>query len=219
MPLPSPALPPEQEVAGLFKAVKHVHRFAKGKEPIAYSCIFELHKKIFYRAHPNYRGRLRTDEVEIQHRGLVLPHHSQIPQLLKEFDNNLKELLDQLNEATLEIPDSATNLSDPEILRYYHKIFWVAAWVQRTITAIHPFQNGNGRVARLFTNLILERYGLPGVSVKVEDKNKAGYLDALHQADGATEKGYGIPFEDYDNLIGIIAEGVAKRYRDRINFR
>ena len=219
MPVPSPELSPEHEAAGLFRAVKYVHRFAKRKEPITSGCVFELHRKLFFKAHPDYRGRLRQDEAKIRSRSLVLPHPSQIPQLLKEFGDNLDKFLNKLNEEGLRIPDSSTDLSDPMVLGYYHKIFWTAAWVQRTIAYIHPFSNGNGRVARLFTNLILEMYGLPGVSVRIEDKSKARYLDALQQADKAIEKGYGGPYEDYDNLVGILAEGFAKRYEDRISRR
>lgn len=218
MPVTSPELSPEQEAAGLFKAVKHVHRFAKSKEPITSSCVFELHKKIFFKAHPDYRGRLRQDEAEINGRSIILPHPSQIPGFIKEFGDNLKRFLDELDRKGIRIPDSSADLSDPLVLDYYHKIFWTSAWAQRTLTAVHPFPNGNGRTARLFTNLILERYGLPGVSVKVEEKNRSRYLDALQQADKASESGYGKPYEDYDNLIGIISEGVAKRYEDRIRF-
>lgn len=219
MPVPSPELSPEQEAAGLFKAVKHVHRFAKSREPITSSCLFEIHKKIFFKAHSDYRGRLRQNEAEIRGRSLVLPHPSQIPGLIKEFGDNLEKLLDGLDEEGLNITGSGSDLSDPVVFDHYHKIFWISAWVQRTITAIHPFLNGNGRTARLFTNLILERYGLPGVSVKIEDRSKSRYLDALYQADRAVAKGYGGPFEDFDNLVGIIAEGVAKRYEDRIRNR
>ena len=35
----------------------------------------------------------------------------------------------------------------------------LAAWVQHGLTSIHPFVNGNGRVARLMTNVILRRFG------------------------------------------------------------
>ena len=39
----------------------------------------------------------------------------------------------------------------------------VAAWAHGEWVRIHPFANGNGRVARLMANSILVRYGLPPV--------------------------------------------------------
>ena len=46
---------------------------------------------------------------------------------------------------------------------------------------IHPFEDGNGRIARLMVNYILSRHGYPMIVVR--SRNKSEYLDALHAAD------------------------------------
>ena len=46
---------------------------------------------------------------------------------------------------------------------------------------IHPFDDGNGRVARLLTNYVLLRVGYPPIIVKSADKT--AYLTALRMAD------------------------------------
>ena len=46
---------------------------------------------------------------------------------------------------------------------------------------IHPFEDGNGRVARLMVNYILARHNWPMVVVRNKNKNK--YIDALHETD------------------------------------
>ncbi len=47
--------------------------------------------------------------------------------------------------------------------------------------AIHPFDDGNGRVARLLMNLILMKYGCAPVVIKQE--NRENYYKALMKAD------------------------------------
>ena len=46
---------------------------------------------------------------------------------------------------------------------------------------IHPFEDGNGRIARLLVNYILTRHDYPMIVVR--SRNKSEYLEALHAAD------------------------------------
>lgn len=46
---------------------------------------------------------------------------------------------------------------------------------------IHPFEDGNGRIARMILNYILSRHGIPMIVVRSRLKHE--YLEALHQAD------------------------------------
>ena len=53
----------------------------------------------------------------------------------------------------------------------------IAFGAHRRLVDIHPFNDGNGRTARLLMNLILIRGGYPSVAVRPEDR--LTYIRAL----------------------------------------
>ena len=78
----------------------------------------------------------------------------------------MKDLVDWYNEAEQE-----GKLSPVELAGLFHYRY----------IRIHPFEDGNGRIARLLVNYILARHGWPMIVVR--SRKKADYLEALHQAD------------------------------------
>ncbi len=57
----------------------------------------------------------------------------------------------------------------------------LSAWLHHAFTQIHPFQDGNGRVARALATLVLIKGGLPPFTVIREMKTR--YIHALESAD------------------------------------
>ncbi len=57
-----------------------------------------------------------------------------------------------------------------------------AAWLHHAFTQIHPFQDGNGRVARAISSLVLIKGEYFPLVVSRDDRTK--YIDALESADG-----------------------------------
>lgn len=59
-----------------------------------------------------------------------------------------------------------------------------AAWLHHRFTQIHPFQDGNGRVARALASLVLIRSGLFPLVVPRDEKTV--YLESLERADAGS---------------------------------
>ena len=84
----------------------------------------------------------------------------------EETPSLMTDLVDWYNKAEKEGKLSPVELA---ILFHYRYI------------RIHPFEDGNGRIARLMVNYILSRHGYPMIVVR--SRLKKDYLEALHQAD------------------------------------
>ena len=78
----------------------------------------------------------------------------------------MSDLVDWYNQAEQE-----GKLSPVELAALFHYRY----------IRIHPFEDGNGRIARLMVNFILARHGYPMIVVR--SRNKSEYLEALHSAD------------------------------------
>lgn len=63
----------------------------------------------------------------------------------------------------------------------------IASWFHHAFTTIHPFQDGNGRVARLLASLILIKFGFFPFTV-LREEAKVKYFDALEAADSGNSQ-------------------------------
>lgn len=78
----------------------------------------------------------------------------------------MTDLVDWYNKA-----ESDGKLSPVELATLFHYRY----------IRIHPFEDGNGRIARLMVNYILTKHDIPMIVVR--SRLKSQYLEALHQAD------------------------------------
>jgi Fic family protein len=77
----------------------------------------------------------------------------------------------------------------------------IAFAAHRRLVEIHPFNDGNGRTARLLMNLVLLRGGYPPVAVRPQDR--PAYIAALQhaQAGGGSERFDRLLYERLDATL------------------
>ncbi len=190
------------EAIGVIRASRFVRKYAHSHKPIDVTVILKIHKEIFKDIWPDIAEKYRDENLKINHSQHLPPHFSQVKREMDDFDKELGKYIKDLDISEGIIFDIENN-RDNKVIDEIEKIIRLSAWVHHKITHIHPFREGNGRTARLAGNLILERYGLVGISIKVEKENKNQYCNALAQID---EMG------DYEPLVALISDGLVERY-------
>ena len=144
--------------------------------PLTQNFIRTLHKTLLredYTVHRDLPGGVQTSytvhagQYKTRPNSVITRYGDRFEYALPEETAGLMtDLVDWYNAAETE-----GKLSPVELAALFHYRY----------IRIHPFEDGNGRVARLMVNFILHRHGYPMIVVRSRKKNE--YLEALHQAD------------------------------------
>lgn len=143
------------EVVNLNRALDHAAMLATCDAPLTEHGLRELHALLFASIDDENAGTYRRIDTRLVGRDYLPPESVLVPALLREFT-------EWLEQSTV----------DPVIK---------ATAAQAKIANISPFLDGNGRVSRLLSNVILHAAGYPPAIVHVEDARR--YYDGLRQAD------------------------------------
>lgn len=122
----------------------------------------EISKEVIQKLHEfvtkgilKHSGRYRTGNIEITGADMKPPSFQKIVQLMDEYIQNIQKMdLHPIKKA---------------------------AYIHYELVRIHPFWDGNGRVARLLTNFYLMKKGYPPIVLRKEDRKK--YYKTLTKAD------------------------------------
>ena len=72
---------------------------------------------------------------------------------------------------------------------YITEIIKLLAWFQHRFVQIHPFNDYNGRTARMLTVLLLLKFNLPPIEIKADTKrDRTIYIKSLQSADDKNYK-------------------------------
>lgn len=158
-----------------FEAMDFIFDLVKSNRQFSKSFIRELHQLITQ--HQDY-----TDAIDQFGRKV------QIPLLKGDFKKHENNPIREDGSIFLYCPPLQVEQEIDRLIEIYTSLaeeqispIILAAWVHHAFTKIHPFQDGNGRIARLLASLILIKNGLLPFTVKRNDKAK--YINALELAD------------------------------------
>lgn len=178
----SKVVPLEQE--GVKKALRYIIRLSEENAWITPESIRDAHRVGFGFIFPDWAGKFRTIDVTVGE--YEPPHYSRIPELIKNFCDDLSERLRHLPSPK----------SEEEFLA---EVISLLAWIQHRFVWIHPFKDYNGRVSRLITNLLALNLNLPLFEIKAETgKDRSKYVAAMKAADT----------QDYSKLEDLIAKAL-----------
>ena len=138
-----------------YDAIRYVRELARQVTPLTESDVRNLHRLVMQRSAPEiagqYAGLPRYVRTETGRHSFPSP--AEVPALMGDLAAWLGTAPDT--------PDTAFT-------------------AHRRLVAIHPFNDGNGRTARLLMNLVLIRGGYPPIAVGPQDRLE--YIRGLQQA-------------------------------------
>ena len=134
----------------------------------------QLHQLVVSKSHSDIAGKYREGNVIITGSKHTPPEGFQIP-------HEMKELISWLNK-------------DPK----KHHVIELAALLHHKLVYIHPFSDGNGRMARLVMNVLIMKAGYPLAIILRNDRKR--YYRILSEADEGR----------YEPLCEFIAQSVIR---------
>lgn len=195
----------EREAAGFWKAIRLVKHIAESNEKITLETISRIHRIFFQDVIPEAAGRFRRDGEDVKKLKCTEPPSGRLVTekmyvFWREFDTRIAIIPSRAHVPT----------SEKSRKKWFEKVLDLAVWTQHQVAEIHPFVEGNGRMARLLTNLVLERFGVKPSTVKYEGEMREEYLRALCQAD---------QYGDYEPLKRLVSRGIKEEYEKEKKLR
>ncbi|PVY38388.1 MULTISPECIES: Fic/DOC family protein [Pontibacter] len=154
----------ELEAKGVLRAEEYMLDLDDSVE-ISTGLILDIHRTAFGEIY-EWAGKWRNKDLQVG--AYIPPRHFDVPRLMAEFTYDLRYRLQ----------NKVDKYKDTEAL------VRELAWAHHRMVHIHPFVNGNGRSARLITNLLAYMHGYQSVELYQRDGDgRKKYLQAVKLAD------------------------------------
>lgn len=171
----------QTEAKNLNKALDFLEELiGDSSKPLTETDVRALHQLVLQGIDDDNAGKYRAVPVQTSGSAYSPPPPESVPTQMREFGAWL---------ASVSVANDNHELSDA--------ILYAAA-AHTWFVSIHPFIDGNGRVARLLMNLVLMRHAFPITIVRKENRMK--YYDALEESQAT----------DLSSFISLVVECLEK---------
>ena len=173
------------EEKGIKKGADYIYLSFKkdNKLDINIDLILKLHKKSFAWIFPKWAGKFRA--INVTYSGKEAIEYYKVREAVTNLCLDLKVRINHL----------PSQKSD----KYITEVIKLLAWFQHKFVQIHPFNDYNGRTARMLTAFLLIKFNLHPIEIKADTKkDRSTYIKALQSADEG----------DYSQLEKLIENGL-----------
>lgn len=171
------------EITGHNEAIKWILDVVKDNRPLTEQFIRELHKLILKES---YEVNAITPSGKPTKKKVEIGTYKKTPNHVKTKTGEIFRFSTP-EETPAKMNDLITWYRDKSQAVDLNPIL-LASKFHYDYIRIHPFDDGNGRTARILMNFILMKHGYPPVIIKTEDKEN--YFRALQQADAGIKEAF-----------------------------
>jgi Fic family protein len=151
-------------IKGQQSMLDDIERRALKQEPLSLSLLLGMHRRLFGRAWPEGAGQFRQSDVSISGVRHDPPSASHVQGLLHQRFAGINEELDKIKAIT---PDT------------FKRVLQLSADTHYLVAAVHPFEDGNGRIARAVGDYVFLRFGMYYDVIMTD--YRSDYLDSLEE--------------------------------------
>ena len=153
-------------IKGQDTMLKNLERRALTRDQLSISMLLAMHRQVFETAWAEGAGQFRQTDVSIAHARHRPPPATDVQALLHQRFAAVNDALSGINAVTRESFD---------------RVLQLAADAHYSVAAIHPFEDGNGRMARATGDYVFLRFGMYYDVIMTDYRNE--YMDALEESD------------------------------------
>ena len=170
------------DIKGHNELISFLELFIQGKERLTEAAIREMHKILLREP---YEAEAVTVEGQIVKKWIKLGEYKLTPNFVRTSTGEIHQYSPPEDVAP-KMAELVQWHREREEKSDLHPALQAALFHHRFL-AIHPFDDGNGRLGRILLNLIVLRHGFPPVVVKLADRDS--YVAALRKADVGESEG------------------------------
>lgn len=190
------------EMKGHDDVISQLLKMGQGELNLSEKRIKEIHKAIMHEDDPEKAKQVGQWKVTANH---LINYKGEKFDFVApaEVAERMHQLMNWLGAEKEKIQRHAKDALHPVLLAFQFHLDYVS---------IHPFFDGNGRTARIFTNLILIAYGYPPIYIKTDEKTRYyQYLADIQGYGGSPDLYYEFMADLLLRSLGIVRDAVEGR--------